>query len=228
VTVTVTEFELIRFVPLVYCAKIVVLPGVVEDCTHIGSEPFATVTIFAVPVCQVTLAVTSIPLCPPAVASAVKQSPPVAVELSGRLKEVIPLGPRTILVTLESVTVAVVVAVAVPDAAVMVLVPAETPVNVPPVLIVATVGVALDQHTVVPVQVVPPVRVSGFPLLSVPAAVKCVVRPMLTVGFGGSIEMVDTVGFTKNPVQLTVITMIPRIPNAPARRSLCFSDDIVI
>ena len=59
VTVTVTEFELIRLVPLVYCAKTVVEPVMVEDCTHIGSEPFATVTIPGVPVCQVTLAVTS-------------------------------------------------------------------------------------------------------------------------------------------------------------------------
>ena len=60
------------------------------------------------------------------------------------------------LVTPVRVTVAVVVAVAVPDAAVMVVVPAETPVSVPLVLIVATLGVELDQHTVSPVQLVPP------------------------------------------------------------------------
>ena len=62
-------------------------------------------------------------------------------------------------VTLPKVTVAVVVALAVPEAALMVLVPAETPVSSPPVVMVATLGVALDQHTVVPVQLVPPVRV---------------------------------------------------------------------
>jgi hypothetical protein len=74
-------------------------------------------------------------------------------------------------VTFPRVTFAVVVALAVPDAAVIVAVPALTPVNRPPTLTVATLGVSLDQHTTVPVQVVPPVRVSGFPLLSVPAAV---------------------------------------------------------
>jgi hypothetical protein len=151
---------------------------------------------------------------------------PVATVFTGILNEV--LGLRTILVTLASVTVAVVVAVAVPDAAVMVLVPAVTPVNVPPVLIVATLGVALDQHTVVPVQLVPPVRVSGFPLLSVPAAVNCAVSPTLTVGLGGSMEMVDTVGFTKKPVQLMVKASVARKAKAPAMRSLCFVDDIVI
>jgi len=85
----------------------------------------------------------------------------VAVVLSGRLKLV--LGVMVMLVTLARVTVAVVVALAVPDAALMVDVPAETPVSKPPLLTVATLGVALDQHTVVPVQLVPPVSVSGFP-----------------------------------------------------------------
>jgi hypothetical protein len=138
------------------------------------------------------------------------------------------LGTRTILVTLANVTVAVVVAVAVPDAAVMVLVPAETPVNVPPVLMVATPGVSLDQHTVVPVQLVPPVRVMGLPLLSVPAAFNCVESPTLTDGLGGRIEMVETVGFTKNPVQLTASANTASAAQAPARRSFCFADDIVI
>ena len=228
VTVIVNTFELITLLPLVYCAKTVVEPGVPPDSTHIGSEPFATVTSFAVPVIQVTLDVTSMPVCPPAVARAVKQSLFIAVVFTGMLKDVIPFGPRTILVTLASVTVAVVVALAVPEAAVMVLVPAVTPVNVPPVLIVATLGVALDQHTVVPVQVVPPVRVSGFPLLSVPAAVSCAVNPTLTDGLGGSIAMVDTVGFTKKPVQLMARANVATAAKAPARRSLCLVDDIVI
>jgi hypothetical protein len=138
------------------------------------------------------------------------------------------LGTRTILVTFASVTVAVVVAVAVPDAAVMVLVPAETPVNVPPVLMVATPGVSLDQHTVVPVHLVPPVRVMGLPLLSVPAAFNCVESPTLTVGLGGRIEIVETVGFTKNPVQLTASANIASAAKAPDTRSFCFVDDIVI
>jgi hypothetical protein len=147
------------------------------------------------------------------------------VELTGSVMEV---GLMTMLVTLPRVTVAVVVAVAVPEAAVMVLVPAETPVSSPPVLMVATLGVALDQHTVVPVQLVPPVRVIALPLLSVPAAVKFVVSPWLTVGLGGSIVMLDTVGFTKKPVQLTARAKVARRANAPPRRSLCFTGDIDI
>jgi hypothetical protein len=130
--------------------------------------------MLAFPGSQVTLAVTST-VVPPAVALAVKHWFPVAIELSARLKEV--SGPTTMAVTLPRVTVAVVVALAVPDAAVMVLVPAETPVSRPPVVMVATVGVALDQHTVVPLQLVPPVKVIALPLLSVPAAVNVAVNP---------------------------------------------------
>src|SRR6516225_7765225 len=100
--------------------------------------------------CHVTLEVTGI-VVPPALALAVKQV--VAVELTGRVVDV---GLTTMLVTFPRVTVTVVVAVAVPEAAVMVLVPAETPFTNPPVVIVAALGVALDQHTVVPVQLVPP------------------------------------------------------------------------
>jgi hypothetical protein len=131
-------------------------------------------------------------------------------------------------VTLASVTLAVVVAVAVPEAAVMVLVPAETPVNVPPVLMVATLGVSLDQHTVVPVQLVPPVRVMGLPLLSVPAAFNCVVNPTLTDGLGGRIERVETVGFTKKPLHPTARARIRSAAKEPARRSLWLVDGIVI
>src|ERR1700733_2638702 len=177
------------------------------------------------PATQVTLAVTST-VVPPAVAVAVKQSLPVAIEFSARLKEV--TGPTTMLVTLPRVTVAVAVALAVPEDAVMVLVPAEIPVSRPPVVMLATVGVALDQHTVVPLQLVPPVKVIALPLLSVPAAVSCVVSPWLTVGLGGSIVMADTVGFTKKPVQLMVKASVARKAEAPARRRLFFVDDIVI
>jgi len=133
-----------------------------------------------------------------------------------------------ILVTLLKVTVAVVVALAVPDAAVMVAVPAEIPFRAPPVLMVATLVSELDQHTVVPVQLVPPVSVSALPLLSVPAAVSDVVNPTLTLGFGGSIVIVETVGFTKKPVQLMVRASVARKAKAPAMRSLCFVDDIII
>jgi hypothetical protein len=195
---------------------------VAEDSGHIGSSPFSTVTRAVLPDCQVTLEVTGTDV-PPAVAVAVKHV--VAVELTGR---VIDVGLTRMLVTLPRVTVAVVVAVAVPEAAVMVLVPAETPVSKPPVLMVATLGVALDQHTVVPVQLVPPVSVRELPLLSVPAAVKFVVSPSLTVGFGGSIVMLETVGLTKKPVQLMVKASVARKAKAPAMRSLCFADGIGI
>jgi hypothetical protein len=132
-----------------------------------------------------------------------------------------------ILVTLLKVTVAVVVALAVPDAAVMVAVPAEIPVRAPPVLMVATLVSELDQHTVVPVQLVPPVSVSELPLLSVPAAVSDVVNPTLTLGSGGSIVMVETVGFTKKPLHPTARPKIRSVANEPAMRSL-FLDGIII
>jgi hypothetical protein len=88
--------------------------------------------------------------------------------------------------------------------------------------------VPLDQHTVVPVQLVPPLKVSGFPLLSVAAAVSCSVSATLTVGLGGSITILVTVGFTKKPVQLTARAKVARAAKAPARRSLFFVDDIAI
>jgi hypothetical protein len=223
-TETFTEFEVMILVPLVYCAKIVVVPAEAVDCGHIGFSPFATVIMVLSAACQVTLAVTLTGV-PPAVAMAVRQFAPVAVALTGSVME---LGVTTMLVTLPKVTVAVVVAVAVPEAAVMVLVPAETPVSRPPVVMVATAGVSLDQHTVVPLQLVPPVKVIELPLLSVPAAVNVAVNPWLTVGLGGSIVMLETVGFTKKPVQLMVKASVARKAKAPARRSLFFVDDIVI
>jgi hypothetical protein len=65
--VTVTEFDVMVLVPLMYCAKMVVVPAVAEDSGHIGSSPFSTVTRAVLPDCQVTLAVTSTG-DPPAVA----------------------------------------------------------------------------------------------------------------------------------------------------------------
>lgn len=201
-------------------ANTVVVPAVAEDSGHIGSSPFSTDIREVFPVCHVTLAETSI-LCPPALAIALKHV--VAVELTGSVVE---LGVTRMLVTFPKVTVAVAVALAVPEDAVMVLVPAETPFKRPPVEIVATVGVALDQQTVVPVQLVPAVRVIAFPLLSVPAAFNCTVSPMLTVGAEGSIAMLETVGFTKKPVHPTPMANMASVAKAPARRSFCFGDDI--
>jgi hypothetical protein len=202
----------------------VVVPVVAEDCGHIGFWPLKTVTILVFAEAQVTLEVTST-VVPPAAAWAVKQFGATAVELAVRVME---LGFTTTLVTFPRVTVAVVVAVAVPDAADIVLVPAETPVSSPPVVIVAMLGVELDQQTVLPEQLVPPVRVIAFPLLSVPAAVNCVVRPWLTVGLGGSIVMLETVGFTKKPVQLMVSAEAASRVKVQARQSFCLVEDIVV
>jgi hypothetical protein len=63
------------------------------------------------------------------------------------------------LVTLLRTTVALVVPVMAPEAAVMVDVPGATPVTSPPVVMVATVVSELDQHTVFPLQLVPPFNV---------------------------------------------------------------------
>lgn len=219
---TVTEFEVMTLLPLVYCAKTVVWPAEVEDSTHIGSSPLSTDIRDVFAVCHVTLAETSM-LCPPALAIAVKQV--VAVELTGSVAE---LGVTVTLVTFPKVTVAVAVALAVPEDAVIVLVPAEMPLSRPPVLIVATVGVSLDQQTVVPVQLVPAVRVKAFPLLSVPAAFSCSVSPILTVGAEGSMAMLETVGLTKNPVQLAARASTKSTAKAPARRSFPWFDRIAM
>jgi hypothetical protein len=64
-----------------------------------------------------------------------------------------------------STTVPVVVPVIEVLAAVMVVVPVAIPLSRPPVLMVATVGSELVQQTVLPVQLVPPVRVPVLPSL---------------------------------------------------------------
>jgi hypothetical protein len=64
-----------------------------------------------------------------------------------------------------STTVAVVVPLTVPEDAVMVVVPVVTPASKPPVEMVATLVSELDQQTVLPVQLVPPVRVPVLPSL---------------------------------------------------------------
>jgi hypothetical protein len=60
-------------------------------------------------------------------------------------------------------TVACVEPVIAPEAAVMVAVPWPMPVTIPPVLMVMTVVSELDQHTVFPLQLVPPVNVDVLP-----------------------------------------------------------------
>lgn len=67
------------------------------------------------------------------------------------------------LVTLVRSIVAVVVPVMAPEAAVMVAVPEATPVSNPPVVMVAVDVSELDQQTVFPLQLVPPVKVCVLP-----------------------------------------------------------------
>ncbi len=131
---------------------------------------------------------------------------------------------------MTSAAVAVVVPVMVPEAAVIVVVPAEIPVSKPPVVILATVVSELDQQTVLPVQLVPPVSVLVLPSLNVASATSCSeleFGPNDTVGLGGSIVMVETVGFTKKPLQLTARTNVANAAKATARRTFCFVDDMV-
>jgi len=130
-----------------------------------------------------------------------------------------------------SATVAVVVPVTVPEEAVIVEVPTETPVSRPPTLIVATVGSELDQHTVVPVQLVPPFNVALLPSLFVAAAVNCSgddPGPNPTDGLGGSIVIVDTVGFWKKPVHATPRARRRSKAMVLIHRSWGFGDDIYL
>jgi hypothetical protein len=131
-------------------------------------------------------------------------------------------------VTFPRVTVALAVALAVPDDAVIVALPTVIPFSSPPDVIVAVLVSELDQQTVVPEQVVPPVNVYEFPSLSVPAAFNCSVWPWLTLGLEGSIVMEVIVGFWKNPRQLMASARVARAAKAPATRRLVFRDDIVI
>jgi len=101
-------------------------------------------------------------------------------------------------------------------------------VSKPPVEMVATDVSELDQHTVFPLQLVPPVNVDVLVSWKVPVAVSCWVAPWLILGVGGSIVMVVRVGFWKKPLQLMVSAAVSSMAQVSARRSLCFVDDIVI
>jgi hypothetical protein len=127
--------------------------------------------------------------------------PTAAFQVSGvlPLEQVVvaPKVPSQIwkLVTLVRSTFACVVPVMAPEAAVMVAVPWPAPVADPLVVMVTTVASEVDQQTVLPLQLVPPVRVDVLPSWKVPVAVICWVAPWLIVGVGGSIVMVLRVGF---------------------------------
>lgn len=138
---------------------------------HIGSSPFSTVIRVVLFVFQVTVELTSWVPPPESVAIAVMHcDDPVAVEFIGMLTLV---GLRVIAVTLPSVTVALAEAVAAPEDAVIVALPVAIPFSNPPVVMVTVPVSLLDQHTVVPVQLVPGVRLYVWLLLSVPTALSC-------------------------------------------------------
>jgi hypothetical protein len=92
---------------------------------------------------------------------------PVMVKFTVSVPLAVIPADNGVIVMIETVSAAVAVVVPVidPDAAVMVVVPAETPVSKPPVVMVATEVSELDQQTVLPVQLVPPVKVPELPSL---------------------------------------------------------------
>ena len=109
------------------------------------------------------------------------------------------------------------------EVAVTVDVPMATDVTKPVVEIVATPMGAMLQETGGLLLV--------LPSLLVPNTVICTVLlvvPVRMVGDGGPTAIEDSVGFTKNPLQLTAKASVASAAKAPARRSLCFADDIVI
>jgi hypothetical protein len=107
--------------------------------------------------------------------------------------------------------------------AVTVAVPVPTEVTNPEEEIVAAL-VGLMVHATGTLLVV-------LPSLLVPNTVICTVLlvvPVAIVGDAGPTASDDKVGFTKNPVQLIARTNVASAAKAPARRSLCCVDDIVI
>jgi hypothetical protein len=70
-----------------------------------------------------------------------------------------------------------------------------------------------------------------LPSLLIPNAVIWTVLPVVPVrmvGVGGPTAIEDSVGLTKKPLQLTAKASVASAAKAPARRSLYFTDDIVV
>jgi hypothetical protein len=107
--------------------------------------------------------------------------------------------------------------------AVTVAVPTATDVTKPVEEIVATVVGVILHATDGLVVVLPSLFVADTVICTV-----LLVVPVSMVGDTGPTAMELMVGFTKKPVQLTPRAKIARTPNAPARRSVFFLDDIVV
>jgi hypothetical protein len=122
---------------------------------------------------------------------------------------------------LAMVTVNVVEPLMAPEAPVIVVVPTPAPVAFPEVLIVATVVSELLQKR-------PLLRLLVLPSLKVPVAIICNVAPSSIVCVCGPTAMLLKVGFTKKPRQPRLNAKIASTAKAPARRSFCLVDDIVV
>ena len=106
------------------------------------------------------------------------------------------VGVTAIEVIFASAIVIVVEPLTVPDAAVIVACPGETPVTNPVVLMLAIVESEVDQKALL-------VKSCVVPSLKVPVAAICKVLPCWNVGVVGPTVRVDSVGFTKNPLHPT-------------------------
>jgi len=78
------------------------------------------------------------------------------------------------------------------------------------------------------VQVDFPVTSLVLPSLNVPVACICCVPDGASETFCGPIASEVSVGLTKKPVQLTASAKVASAAKAPASRSFCLVDDIVI
>lgn len=154
--------------------------------TAVNKPELLIVPALALEVAHVTLDVMSWVVPPAKVATALNcwVLPSVIVEL---------VGVTAIEVIFANAIVIVVEPLTVPDAAVIVAVPGETPVTNPVVLMLAIVESEVDQKALL-------VKSCVVPSLKVPVAAICKVLPCWNVGVVGPTVRVDSVGFTKNPL----------------------------
>src|SRR5258708_606933 len=122
---------------------------------------------------------------------------------------------------LAIVTVNVVDPLMAPEAPVIVVVPTPTPVAFPEILIVATVVSELLQKR-------PLFKLLVLPSLKVPVATICRWAPSSIVCVCGPTEMLLKVGLTKKPRQQRENEKVASAARAPARRSFCLVDDMVV
>jgi hypothetical protein len=108
------------------------------------------------------------------------------------------------------------------EVAVTVAVPVATEVTSPLALIVAIeLSLGLILHVIGVLPVLPSLKVANAVICTV-----LLVGPTSMVGVGGPTARADTVGFTKNPRQLTAKARVARAAKAPMIRILCFVGDI--